>query len=259
MQQLTRFIWCPLFSTSPHSAQFKPSTIFPINVIRSYKGNPRCWRQMRAHKKDCCLRVKEILQGHCFSWERPPLALCCPCLYLLSCRYLLPELKKVSVNCCNLPEQASRQQAKLQRQKAWSYSILLTAIEEKSDVYKVKKLNWEPSFPKCSIPSHRDYWAVVVGKGPCPLEPSCALLFNYNNFETDLFSTPGWAQFDVTLFGIISDTAPWTCTYWKWSVFSCCWGIQKWEQRKEAMSWYIMVMFYATRDKSNLLHIFSSF
>lgn len=143
-----------------------------------------------------------------------PFSLLCT-LFLLSCHYFLPKLKYVSIDCCTSPQQALQWQAKLQRQKAWSYSIPLTAIEEKSDVHKVKILNWEPSFPRCSIPSHWDYWAVVVTKGSCPQKASCALLLNSNSFGKDLFSKPGWAQFDVTLLGVISDTAPWKCTYWK--------------------------------------------
>lgn len=136
-------------------------------------------------------------------------------LFLLSCQYFLPKLKYVSVDCRTSPQQALQWQAKLQRQKAWSYSVPLTAVEEKSDVHKVKKLNREPSFPRYSIPSHWDYWAVVVRKGSCPQKASCALSLNSNSFGKDLFSKTGWAQFDVTLLGVISDTATWKCTYWK--------------------------------------------
>lgn len=136
----------------------------------------------------------------------------------------------------------SAQQALQQQATTKAESLILQHLsiaEEEFWCLWSKKLNWGLSFPKCPVPSTQDEWAVMIRKGPCLLETSCTLLLNRYSFGKDLRVGSLWCNFIAYHL--------WMCTYWKWGVFSLCWGIQKWEQQREAMSWYIMVMFYTTR------------
>jgi len=55
------FIFSQLCHTQPNSSQIQ---YFLLMSLESYKWNLRRWKWRRAHKKDCCQRVKEIPQDH---------------------------------------------------------------------------------------------------------------------------------------------------------------------------------------------------